>query len=129
MTGIKKRELNLIPFGKGNQAAKGHGRPKNLDFVAAFREYAEQGKRPEQLFADLLKKKPFEAMHYLGGKPREMIVIDQTLKAEITTQEVVDAAKAIRAELDSPSQAQIASASTGPRAVARGNPLHGSQTW
>lgn len=75
MQAVAKREYNvknLTPFKKGEERArKSPGRPKTVDFAAAFREYAAQGKRADQLFRDLMKKKPDVAMAHLAGKPVE----------------------------------------------------------
>lgn len=72
MTGIEKRESNLKPFRKGeDRARQSPGRPKTVDFAAAFREFASLPARQQSLFKALLKKKPDIAMAHLAGKPTE----------------------------------------------------------
>jgi hypothetical protein len=102
----RPQNKNLRPWKKGVKQKPGPGRPKTKDFAAEFLAYVSQGNRAEKLFAEMLKKKPDIAMHYLAGKPREMIVIDQTLKAEIATTEIVEQARAIRAEIEKQAQTE-----------------------
>ncbi len=60
------------PWKKGDKSIpKSPGRPKSIDFAKAFREFASQGQRADQLFQRLLKKKPETAMAHLAGKPVE----------------------------------------------------------
>src|ERR1022692_4022619 len=85
----QKREKNLKPFRKGEARARcSPGRPRTVDFAAAFRLFASKGKRPNSLFKDLLKKKPDIAMAHLAGKPIETNV---NLNREASADENADA--------------------------------------
>ncbi len=73
MQAVEKREFNvknLKPFKKGeDRARKSPGRPKTVDFAAAFREFASTPERQRALYQALLKKKPDIALAHLAGKP------------------------------------------------------------
>lgn len=94
----KQRSLaNLRPFKKGGNIPKSPGRPRSIDFAQAFRDHMNQGKRAEQLFTLVRKKKPDVAMYYLAGKPLEQVRIDATVTASMIPQvDILAAAEAAK---------------------------------
>ena len=77
--------------------AKSPGRPKTVDFVAAFRDYMSDPARTKALFETMRKKKADISMYYLGGKPLEQVRIDQTVVAtSVPVEKLEEAAKLAR---------------------------------
>jgi hypothetical protein len=106
----RDKNANLIPhrFKKGEARARmSPGRPKKLDWVYELEALAQTPKERKPFLERLLRKHPVDAMHYIVGKPRETVVIDQTLKAEIATSEVIDAARQIRAEIEKQAKTEL----------------------
>ena len=84
-----KRLKNLRPWKKGEAPrVKSPGRPRTVDFAAAFRLYMSNPSRTKQLFDSLRKKKSDIAMAHLAGKPVETNV---NLNREATAEEIADA--------------------------------------
>lgn len=76
------------------------GRPRKKAWIEELDALASSSKQFRPFLLRILQKKPIEAMHLLAGKPREIVQIDQNLKAEVKTQEIVELASQARAELE-----------------------------
>lgn len=92
------------PFQKGDARCCRTGRHRKKAWIDELDELASSSKEFRPLLERVLKKHPVDVLYYLMGKPKEMVQIDATVKAEITTQEIVDKAVQIRKEMEKQAQ-------------------------
>lgn len=92
--------LQKYKFPKGHKPPRSPGRPRKKAWIEELDELASSRKEFKPLLLRALHKHPVDVLYYLMGKPKEMIVLDHTMKAEITTQERIDKAKAILEEME-----------------------------
>jgi hypothetical protein len=95
---------NLKPFVKGDTSRlkNGRGRPKKLDWTLELNTLAMTPEERIPFLRRLLRIKPDIAMHYLAGKPREMITLESTINQSISVSTIELAVAAARTMLDAP---------------------------